>query len=72
MEAQSTIKELQRIERIAYGKIPVSEESSIFNLFAERRELCLKALKTITDADRQHIMNYLEHIEDNIKQYLCL
>jgi len=69
---QSNIKEFERITRIAHGKIPVSEESSVFSLFSARREVCKKLGKTMTEADRQYVINYLEDIEDNIKLYLCL
>lgn len=41
------IEYIKRISYIAQGKIPVSEESSVFSLFAERREICKKLVKTM-------------------------
>ena len=52
---ESTIQQMERISRIAYSKIPVSEESSIFNLFAERREVCKKLNKTVTETDMKYL-----------------
>lgn len=34
-----THKEVERINRIANGKIPVSEDSPVFNFFAKKRNL---------------------------------
>lgn len=70
---QNNLKELERINRIANSKIPVSEESSVFSLFAERREVA----KTILENDypietKQYLTQYFEQIEDSIKIYLCL
>lgn len=63
------IQQLERINRISYSRIPVSEESSVFSLFAQRRELCKKLLEgNITEIH----LNTLEYLEDNIKLYLCL
>jgi hypothetical protein len=69
---ENKVKELERITRIAHGKIPVSEESSVFNLFAERREVCRSLLKNITDLERNLQHKVLNRLEDNIKLYLCL
>jgi len=69
---QNNIKEFERITRIAHGKIPVSEESSVFSLFSARREVCKSLRKTMVETDRQYYLNYLEKIEDNIRLYLCL
>ena len=61
-------EEYARLNEIVYSKIPVSEDSPIYNFFSARREIC----KTMVETDRQCYLDYLEKIEDNIKQYLLL
>lgn len=72
MEAQSNVRQLEKITRIAHGRIPVSEESSVFNLFAQRREVCKKIIEYGANINTEVLLQYLEKIEENIKQYLCL
>ena len=68
-----TVKNFQRINQIAHAKLPVSEESPIFNLFAQRREIA----KKIKYADfpmetKDHVFAMLDKIEEQIKDYLAL
>lgn len=63
---QSNIKELARVNAIAHGRISVAEDSPIFNLFVQRRELCR------VYNDGEEFAEYLKALEDNIKRYLCL
>lgn len=71
---QNNFTEYKRIARIAHGKIPVSEDSPMFNLFAERRKIA----QYISDSNLPgetnifHVKKCLEEIEDRIKQYLWL
>jgi hypothetical protein len=69
---ESKVKELERIGRIAYGKIPVSEESSVFRLFSERREVCKNLIKKTSETNTAYLLDYLEKVEDQIKLYLWL
>lgn len=70
---QSNIKEFERINRIANSKIPVSEESSVFNLFAERKKLVGRICRDmLTEEDRKLLLEQLNYVEDRIKEYLCL
>lgn len=69
---QSNIKEFERITRIAHSKIPVSEESSVFNFFVARREVCRKFNSEITGDNLKLLQDRLGYIEENIKLYLCL
>ena len=69
---QSNIKEFTRINNIAHAKIPVSEESSVFNLFAQRREVCKKLSEAQEGTYRDIMLTNLSYLEDNIKLYLCL
>ena len=73
METQSRAEEYRRISLIAHGRIPVSEESPVFNLFAQRREIA----KKIKYADfpietKDHVFAMLDKIEEQIKDYLFL
>jgi len=73
METQSRAEEFRRISLIANGKIPVSEESPVFNLFSARKQLAQK----IKDGDlledsREYGIEMLEVINNNIKKYLVL
>ena len=66
-------EEYARLNEIVYSKIPVSEDSPIYNFFADRRKVAEKLRNNmLTEADRQHIINYLENIEEHIKEYLWL
>jgi hypothetical protein len=77
---ESKVKELERISRIAYGKIPVSEESAVFSLFAERREVCKRIInEEISEFDflgneqylkEQEVVDLLKN-EDFQKQFIC-
>jgi len=70
MEQQG--KEFDRVVSIAYSKIPVAEDSPVFNLFAQRREICKRLEKTQTDLDRKQSVEYLDYVETKIKQYFLL
>ena len=69
---QSNIKEFERITKIAHGRIIVSEESPIYNLFAQRREACKKLSEAQQGTYRDIMLTNLSYLEDNIKLYLCL
>ena len=73
METQSKAEEYRRISLITNGRIPVSEESPVFNLFAQRREVSGR----LTDGNyseelKEYAFGVLYTIEDNIKEYLLL
>lgn len=71
MEAKS--KEFEKISRISHGKIPVSEDSPVFNLFAQRREIARKIQEDDFNEDsRQYAFEVFYSIEDRIKEYLYL
>lgn len=66
-------EEYARLNEIVYSKIPVSEDSPIYNFFAERRKLAEKLRNNmLTEENRQDIINYFEKIEEHIKAYLWL
>ena len=66
-------EEYTRLNEIAHSKIPVSEDSPIYNFFAERRKIAEKLRNNmITEENRQNVINYLEKIEEQIKAYLLL
>lgn len=69
----SKIKEFEKICKIAYNKIPVSEESSVFNLFSARREIA-RRLKddNYNEEQKSYILLEFEKINDLIKQYFLL
>lgn len=69
---ESKFEELKRVSSIAKGKIPVSEDSPVYNLFAERREICRRMTNQLIEVDMPYYINYLNKIEENIKIYLCL
>ncbi len=71
MEAISN--EFKKISRIAYSKIPVSEDSPVYNLFAERRKLAERLNRDmLTEEDNKKLLEYFNYIEEQIKKYLCL
>ena len=73
MEAQSRAEELKRVEKIANGKIPVSEESPIYRHFYERRYKCDRALKGDYSPEQLDLIFLdIEYIENDIKKYLGL
>lgn len=63
---------LEKFERIAHSKIPVSEESFMYQLFRERRHICKTLNEELTESDREYHMKYLETLEDQIKSCLYL
>jgi hypothetical protein len=69
---ESNIQQMERISKIAYGRISVSEDSPVFNLFAERREVCKNIIKTTTEMNTAYLLDYLEKVEGEIKLYLWL
>lgn len=69
---ENKVEELERITRIAHGKIPVSEESAVFNLFARRKEIAKVFLKSQSDINQEMLLSEIKYTEDNIKLYLCL
>lgn len=68
-----TTEEFAKICKIAYSKIPVAEESSVFNLFSARREIA-RRLKddNYNEEQRSYILLELEKINDLIKEYFLL
>jgi len=69
---QSKAKELERINTIANSRIPVSEESAVFNLFTERK----KVAKSILENDylietKECLTQYFEQIEERLKTDTC-
>lgn len=73
MEAQRRFAEFSKIALIANGKIPVSEESPVFNLFSARRDVA-RRLKDddYSEQQRQHVLLVFEDINDEIREYLLL
>jgi hypothetical protein len=73
MKTQSKAEEYRRINLIANGRIPVAEESPIFNLFSARREVA-RRLKDdeYSEEQRQYVLETFEDIESKIKEYLLL
>jgi hypothetical protein len=67
---ESKVKELERISRIAYGKIPVSEESAVFSLFAERREVCKRIINE--EVNLEFALKTVYYYNELIKQRLWL
>ena len=73
MEAQSNIENLNRIQRIAYSKIPISEENPLYNHFLQRRELAIRLNRDmLTEDNREDLLEIFKYTEDKIKQYLHL
>ena len=72
METQATTEEFRRISLIAHSRIPVAEESPIFNLFSARREVSKKLLEAQEGTHRDVMLTSLNYLEDNIKEYLLL
>lgn len=67
------LKELEKINKIAFGKIPVSEESPIHPLFLMRKKVALEIRNNnYNGASLSLAFTVLEHTETNIKEYLCL
>ena len=66
-------KQIEKISRISHGKIPVAEDSPVFNLFAQRREIARKIKEGDFNEDSgQYAFEVLYSIEDRIKEYLYL
>ena len=66
-------EEYRRLNEIARSKIPVSEDSPIYNLFAERRKLAERLNRDmLTEEDNKKLLEYFTYIEEQIKNYLCL
>lgn len=64
---------IERISRIAHSPIPVSEESSIYNFFAQRREVANRILSDdVTESAIQLLLDNLNYLETGIKKYLGL
>jgi hypothetical protein len=73
MEPQSLVKELERINRIAYSRIFVSEESATYILFYQRREIAQKIVKSNHSKETDdYLRESLGILEEQIKQYLNL
>jgi len=73
MEAQSNIENLNKLQKIAHGKIPVSEDSPIYNHFLQRRQLAIRLNRgMLTEDNREDLLEIFKCTEDKIKQYLCL
>jgi hypothetical protein len=73
MEAQSKSEEFKRINLIAASKIPVSEESPLFGLFYQRREVARNMkYKNAFGDNREYGIKILETFEEKIKEYLYL
>ena len=63
---------LKKIEGIAHSKIPVSEESFMYQLFRERRHICQTFNKGLTENDMKYYTEYLEVLQNKIKSCLYL
>jgi hypothetical protein len=72
METQSKAEEYRRVCLIATSKIPVSEESLVFNLFTCRKELAKVFLKSQSDINQEMLLEEIKYTEDKIKEYLYL
>ena len=66
-------EEYARLNEIARSKIPVSEDSPIYNFFAERREVTKKLINSeLTEEEKFYTLSFLSYLENNIKNYLWL
>ena len=62
-----------RFQQIAGARIPVAEDSPVYNLFAERRKLAERLNRDmLTEEDNKKLLEYFNYIEEQIKKYLCL
>jgi len=68
---EEMIEKYKRITLIGISKIPVSEDSPIYNLFQYRRELC----KRFGEPQSENNFKFEEafnRVEEKIKEYLNL
>ena len=66
-------EEYLRFQQIKGARIPVAEDSPIYNLFAERRKLAERLNRDmLTEEDNKKLLEYFNYIEEQIKKYLCL
>ena len=66
-------EEYTRLNEIAHSNIPVSEDSPIYNFFAQRREEKKKLINSeLTEEEKFYTLSFLSYLENNIKNYLWL
>lgn len=66
-------EEYLRFQQIKVARIPVAEDSPIYNLFAERRKLAERINRDmLTEEDNKKLLEYFHYIEEQIKNYLYL
>ena len=66
-------EEYLRFQQIKGAKIPVAEDSPMYNLFAERRKLAERINRDmLTEEDSKKLLEYFNYIEEQIKNYLYL
>jgi hypothetical protein len=64
------IEQYERIQKIANLSIPVSEESPLYRVFKERKELCIKYINM--KQDTEVFLGLINRYDEIIKQYLNL
>lgn len=66
-------EEYLRFQQIKGARIPVAEDSPMYNLFAERRKLVERINRDmLTEEDSKKLLEYFHYIEKQIKNYLYL
>ena len=66
-------EEYLRFQQIKGARIPVAEDSPMYNLFAERRKLAERINRDmLTEEDSKKLLEYFNYIEEQIKNYLYL
>lgn len=66
-----TIKDYERICKIASQKILVAEDSSVYSIFFQRRILC-KNFNQIANENQELFLKELDRYDDLIKQHFNL
>jgi len=66
-------KEYLKLNNIVNSKIPVSEDSPVYNFFVQRRKVAEKLRNNmLTEEERIYTLEALNYLENNIKEYLYL
>jgi len=66
-------EEYLRFQQIKGARIPVAEDSPMYNLFAERRKLAERINRDmLTEEDSKKLLEYFNYIEEQIKNYSYL
>jgi len=65
-------KTLERVQKIAKSKIPVSEECDAYIFFHDRKEICKTILQTENGVYKDVLFTNLSYCDNSIKRHLCL